>query len=84
MITGKVFVCCFYMRLKFSPTKNYITWEQGKTNHEYVAEVKEETLRKWLHQLSFYFDYAWYGNFQVNRDTFNKVQSTFQDFKSKL
>lgn len=74
----------FLHALKILSDKNYIAWEQGKTNHEYVAEVKEETLRKWLHQLSFYFDYAWYGNFTISREMFDKVNTIFVGWKAKI
>jgi hypothetical protein len=74
----------FLHALKILSDKNHIAWEQGKTNHEYVAEVKEETLRKWLHQLSFYFDYAWYGNFSISREMFEKVNTIFIGWKAKV
>ena len=69
----------FLYALKLLADKNHILWEQGKTNHDYVAEVKEETLRSWLNQLSYYFDYAWYGNFTVSRDLFDKVNEIFSN-----
>ena len=69
----------FLYALKLLADKNHILWEQGKTNHEYVAEVREETLRSWLNQLSYYFDYAWYGNFTVSRDLFDKVNEIFSN-----
>lgn len=74
----------FLYSLKLLSDRQLILWESGKTNHDYVGELQQKELKSGLNELSFYFDYAWYGNFQVNRDTFNKVQSTFQDFKSKL
>jgi hypothetical protein len=74
----------FLFSLKLLSDRQLILWESGKTNHDYVGELSKADLKKGLNELSFYFDYAWYGNFQVNRDTFNKVQSTFREFKSKL
>jgi hypothetical protein len=49
-----------------------------------VGELGKGELRNGLNELSFYFDYAWYGNFAINRDTFGKAQDTFVDWKSKL
>jgi hypothetical protein len=74
----------FLHALKLLSDRQLILWQLGKTNHEYIGELEQAELKRGLNELSFYFDYAWYGNFQVNRDTFNKVQSTFQDFKGKL
>jgi hypothetical protein len=74
----------FLYALKILSDKQYIHWEQGKTNHDYVAEVKEETLRNWLNQLSYYFDYAWYGNFTVSKELFDRVNLIFTDWKGKV
>ena len=74
----------FLHALKLLSDRQLILWELGKTNHDYIGELERAELKNGLNELSFYFDYAWYGNFQVNRDTFNKVQATFQDFKDKL
>ena len=74
----------FLYALKLLSDRNHISWEQGKTNHDYVAEVREETLRKWLHQLSFYFDYAWYGNFVISKQMFEKVNNIFSDWRDRI
>lgn len=74
----------FLYALKILSDKQYILWERGKTNHEYVDEVKDESLRNWLNDLSYYFDYAWYGNFQVSKDLFEKVNHVFSNWKSKV
>jgi hypothetical protein len=74
----------FLYALKLLSDKQHITWEQGKTNHDYVAELKEETLQRGLHELSYYFDYAWYGNFVVSRELFDKVNFVFVNWKGKI
>jgi hypothetical protein len=70
--------------LKLSADKNLIKWEVGKTNHDYVNELSNADLKTGLNELSFYFDYTWYGNFQVNRQTFSKVESTFSNWRNKI
>jgi hypothetical protein len=59
-------------------------WEQGKTNHEYVNELRVPELKEPFSQLSYYFDYAWYGNFDVNRDLFERVNNIFNHLKGKV
>lgn len=71
----------FLFALKILSDQHLITWEQGKTNHDYVNEVQEEAMRNWLRQLSYYFDYAWYGNFVVSREMFERVNSVFSSRK---
>lgn len=71
----------FLFALKILSDQHLIAWEQGKTNHDYVNEVREEAMRNWLRQLSYYFDYAWYGNFMVSREMFDRVNNVFASRK---
>ncbi|MCB0486999.1 MAG: DUF4129 domain-containing protein [Cyclobacteriaceae bacterium] len=73
----------FLHALKVLTDKQFIYWEAGKTNHDYVEEVSEKDLKSGLNDLSYYFDYAWYGNFPVEESTFRKTQSLFESLKSK-
>ncbi len=70
--------------LKLLSDKHLIQWEAGKTNHDYVNEINTPELKTGLNEISFYFDYAWYGNFSVPPETFQKIQNTFADWRLKL
>ena len=70
--------------LKLLADKNHIRWEAGKTNHDYVDELSTKELKTGLNEISFYFDYAWYGNFDVNKETFRRVENTFSGWRQKL
>jgi hypothetical protein len=74
----------FLYALKILSDKHVIHWELGKTNHEYVAEVKDKDLKPGLNDLSFYFDYAWYGNFSITAETFTKAEQIFNNWKQKV
>ena len=74
----------FLYSLKLLADKQLIHWEQGKTNHDYVAELKAGDLKNGLYDLSYYFDYAWYGNFAINRELFSKVNDIFTTWKTNL
>lgn len=74
----------FLYSLKMLSDKHLINWDQGKTNHDYVAELKTGELKTGLNELSYYFDYAWYGNFAVTSELFNKVNGIFHEWKGKL
>lgn len=74
----------FLYALKLLSDRQLIHFESGKTNHDYVGELTKNELKTGLNELSFYFDYAWYGNFQINRDTFSKAQNIFNDWKNRL
>ena len=74
----------FLYALKILSDGHHIQWVPGKTNHEYVEELSKSELKTGFNELSFYFDYAWYGNFQITPDLFQKVETTFQELKSKV
>jgi hypothetical protein len=74
----------FLYSLKLLSDKHLIRWESGKTNHEYVAELKLQDLKTGLNELSFYFDYAWYGNFVITQETFGKAQNVFRNWREKV
>lgn len=74
----------FLHALKMLADKHLIQWDQSKTNHDYMAELKAGDLQKGFHELNYYFEYAWYGNFYVNDEMFSKVRNTFADWKAKV
>jgi hypothetical protein len=74
----------FLYALKILADRHLIQWESGKTNHEYVEELQHKDLRIGLNELSFYFDYAWYGNFHITADTFKKVENMFNQWRSNV
>jgi hypothetical protein len=74
----------FLYALKLLSDKHLIDWQQGKTNHDYVAELNALELKKGLNELSVYFDYAWYGNFNVSAEMFKKIQGIFTEWKANV
>lgn len=74
----------FLYSLKMLSDKNLIHWDQGKTNHDYLSELKKEDLKEGFHDLNYYFEYTWYGNFRINSEMFSEVQSIFNNWKAKI
>jgi hypothetical protein len=74
----------FLYALKLLSDRELIRWESGKTNHDYLGEIAKGELKPGFNELSYYFDYAWYGNFIINRQTFDKAHNAFNDWKKKL
>lgn len=73
----------FLKSLKILTDEQLIYWQAGKTNHDYVEELSEGELKTNFNELSFYFDYAWYGNFSVNEDTFHKTEKLFNALQQR-
>lgn len=74
----------FLYALKILSDKHLIDFSAGKTNHDYVEELQPGEIKTGLNELSFYFDYAWYGNFAINEGQFQKVKNTFTFWKEKV
>jgi hypothetical protein len=74
----------FLYALKLLSEKHLILWHPGKTNHDYVEEVKENELKNGFSELSYYFDRAWYGNFHLSQDHYQKVYRLFENWKEKI
>lgn len=74
----------FLYALKQLADKHLIEWNAGKTNHDYVDELEPAELKTGLNELSFYFDYAWYGGFPVDGNIFSRVENIFNGLKSKV
>lgn len=74
----------FLYSLKMLADKNLIHWDQGKTNHDYLSELKVAELKNGFHELNFYFEYAWYGNFDISPNMFSHVQLMFNDWKNRI
>lgn len=74
----------FLNSLKMLSDKNFIQWEQGKTNHDYISELTSPELKGGFNELNFYFEYAWYGNFMISQSMFQRVQHIFTDWRAKI
>jgi Domain of unknown function (DUF4129) len=74
----------FLYALKILSDKHLIDFSAGKTNHDYVEELKKGEMKTGLNELSFYFDYAWYGNFTISAEQFQKVHNTFSFWKENV
>jgi hypothetical protein len=74
----------FLNSLKMLADKNFIHWEQGKTNHDYLSELTAADLKEGFKELNYYFEYAWYGNFRVNHEMFLKVQLAFTNWRQRI
>lgn len=70
--------------LKHLADKQLIDWQPGKTNYDYVMELDQAQLKPGFNALSYYFDYAWYGDFSVDQVLFKKVNSTFNEWRKAI
>jgi hypothetical protein len=74
----------FLQSLKLLSDKQHIDWQPGKTNHDYLDEVQSVDVKKGLGQLSYYFDYAWYGGFTISETQFSRVKTIFDSWQNSV
>jgi len=63
--------------LKQLEHKEFIIWEQQKTNEDYIREIQQQNIKKSFVNLTRLYDFVWYGNFQINENEFGRVESDF-------
>jgi hypothetical protein len=74
----------FLFSLKKLSDAHLIKWMPGKTNDEYMSELRNHPAQQRLQELRYYFDYAWYGHFEITDQTFAGVHQTFREFDASL
>jgi len=71
----------FLFILKKLSDKKLILWNPEKTNKDYVAELKDTQLKSEFSNLSYIFDYVWYGEFTIDEQSYVKFKNQFHSFK---
>jgi len=72
----------FLFVLKKLSDKKLILWNPEKTNKDYIAELKSSDLfKKEFSDLSYIFDYVWYGEFSIDEHSYTKFKEQYQSFK---
>lgn len=74
----------FLYALKKLADKQIINWKPGKTNDEYWRELNQHAARQSWQELRLYFDYAWYGHFDIDERTYSEIRNVFAEFNNKL
>jgi hypothetical protein len=74
-----------YLRsLKQLSDAQLIHWQIEKTNTAYLQELADNEQRQSFGLLTRQFEYVWYGDFFVDGQSFQNINTLFQDFKQML
>lgn len=71
----------FLFVLKKLSDKKSINWNPEKTNKDYVTELKVPNLKNEFSNLSYIFEYVWYGEFSIDEQSYQKFKAQYQAFK---
>ena len=70
--------------LKLLTTRELIHWKPNLTNQIYVQELQKYPFHADFVQLTKYFEFAWYGDFQVNESGFKEMKDFSNSFQDKI
>lgn len=74
----------YLFMLKKMSQKGIIEWQLEKTNSDYEYEIKDSKLKNRFKELSYLYNYIWYGEFDIEDSTFNHSIATFQNILKTL
>jgi hypothetical protein len=71
-----------YLRcLKQLSDNSMIKWKIEKTNSAYLNEISDAEYRRQFAVVTRQFEYIWYGDFPVDGQSFQNINTIFQEFK---
>lgn len=71
---------CYIRSLKLLADKSLIELKVNKTNSQYVKELKEAEIKKLFEELTYVFEWIWYGEIPVGLSFFEKARTHFDRF----
>jgi hypothetical protein len=73
----------YLLSLKLLNDKELINWQPEKTNQTYISEIADPNRKREFSALTLQFEYIWYGEFFIDKDSFSTVKGSFERFNVK-
>ena len=70
--------------LKKMSENHFIEWDVEKTNSDYLYEIKNEAQKEDFAYLSYLYNNIWYGEFELDEETFAKARTAFEKSIKKI
>ena len=70
--------------LKTLTTNGWIDWKQHKTNYDYQLELARTKFNQSFDQLTYNFEYIWYGHLDIDEERYHLVERIFREFQSNV
>ncbi len=74
----------YLLLLKNLSEKELISWQQEKTNEDYIKELADNKLNAEFEKLTYLYDYVWYGEFLIDREKFLQAEVNFKKVIAKI
>ena len=74
----------YLLNLRHLDSAGLIDWKAWKTNREYHHELSSSGLKEMFRRIIYNYEYAWYGQFNIEDETFVQVQAEFEAFEKLI
>jgi Domain of unknown function (DUF4129) len=64
--------------------KHFIDLSPDKTNYQYVREIANRSHQNDFASLTLNYEYVWYGEFEIGKDIYQKIENNFNSLNQKL
>ena len=64
--------------------KNMLALARDKTNFQYVSEISNRNHKQPFAALTLNYEYVWYGEFEIDKNIYEKIESNFRSFNQKI
>lgn len=71
------------LNIQLLAKKNYIVWNQAKTNIELMAEIPNADLKEEFKKCTELFNYVWFGDFTLSTPKFEAITNQFKEFQRR-
>jgi hypothetical protein len=55
-----------------------VTYDSGKTDEDYLNEIKDPALKSRFKRVNRIYDFVWYGHFETTAEDYQKIKDEFQ------
>ena len=70
--------------LKILSHEELIQWRKDKTNRDYQDELISSPVKEAFEALSQSFEYAWYGDFNINEEAYKKIVERSREIQQQI
>lgn len=74
----------YLMIIKSLSEANKIQWKKGKTNQEYLQELKEDALYQQFASNTYLYEKIWYGDLSIDEAKFEQMEAVFNSFLNQI
>ena len=74
----------FLNMLRQADQQELIKFTKNKTNDDYIVEIKDKALAQEFENLTYYYDFIWYGQYPVDQSFFDQLEEKFDHFLAQI